>query len=643
MHAILLLASLLALNLDDDPVAAALARPILGPRKTLAEVKDFVDSRIPTMPAIASAGEWTDRAKGYRASVLKDVVFRGEAAGWRALPTKPEFLGDIAGGPGYTIRKLRFEVVPGLWVPALMYVPTDLRGKVPVVLNVNGHDSKGKAADYKQIRCINQAKRGMIALNLEWFGMGQLKGPGFGHGLINAIDLCGTSGIALHYLAMTRGIDILLAHENADSTRVGVTGLSGGGWQTIFVSALDDRVTLTDPVAGYSSFRTRLAETSDLGDSEQTPCDLATVVDYTHLTAMMAPHPTLLTFNGKDNCCFAAPHALPPLRDAAGPIFRLFGVEGNLRAHVNLDPGTHQYGLDNRQALYQMMADHWSRPGYTINPVEIPSDAEIKTAEALNVDLPADNLDFRTLAMRLSTKLPRGPAITNSVPTPEMARTADRAWLRSLVRPIGGEVTTNKLATPGGDATAWQVKIGTSWTVPAVELSKGEPKGTTILIGDEGRAKLAERAKVLMNNGRRVVVVDLYGFGEAAPPSHVYLYGLLIGSIGERPLGIDCGQLAAVAKWRKDIDGKAPTIEAIGPRSGMIAIVLAALEPDAAGLVVVDPVPSLKEIVASGREYPACPEAFCFGLLERFDLPRITELARPGQVRIEVDTPATKK
>ena len=55
--------------------------------------------------------------------------------------------------------------------------------RVPVVLNVNGHDAKGKAADYKQIRCINQARRGMLALNLEWFGMGQLQGDGFRHGL----------------------------------------------------------------------------------------------------------------------------------------------------------------------------------------------------------------------------------------------------------------------------------------------------------------------------------------------------------------------------------------------------------------------------------------------------------------------------
>ena len=39
-----------------------------------------------------------------------------------------------------------------------------------------------------------------------------------------------------------------------------------------------------------------------------------------------------------------------------------------------------------------------------------------------------------------------------------------------------------------------------------------------------------------------MVAIDLYGFGEAVTPSHLYLYGLLIGTVGERPLGVDCGQ-----------------------------------------------------------------------------------------------------
>src|SRR6185312_14088437 len=99
-------------------------------------------------------------------------------------------------------------------------------------MNVNGHDPNGKAADYKQIRCINQAKRGMIALNPEWFLMGQFIHPDYAHYRLNQLDLCGTSGLAPFYLSMKRGLDVLLSQPNADPARVAVSGLSGGGWQT---------------------------------------------------------------------------------------------------------------------------------------------------------------------------------------------------------------------------------------------------------------------------------------------------------------------------------------------------------------------------------------------------------------------------
>src|SRR5262249_33456187 len=149
--------------------AGLLGRPILNPRQVLLELQEYLDARVPRMPALGSVAEWERGAERLRADVLSRVVFRGEAAAWRDAPAKVEWLDTIPGGPGYRIKKLRYEVVPGLWVPALLYEPEKPAGRVPAVLNVNGHDANGKAAAYKQLRCINLAKRGLLALNVEWF------------------------------------------------------------------------------------------------------------------------------------------------------------------------------------------------------------------------------------------------------------------------------------------------------------------------------------------------------------------------------------------------------------------------------------------------------------------------------------------
>ena len=138
-------------------------------------------------------------------------------------------------------------------------------------------------------------------------------------------------------------------------SRVAVTGLSGGGWQTIILSALDTRVALANPVAGFSSFVTRTQwPDKDLGDSEQTPSDLASIADYTHLDALMAPRALQLTYNAKDSCCYRGDYALGNLVQQAQPVFDLLGAGPQLGYHVNYDNG-HNYERDNREAFYRFL------------------------------------------------------------------------------------------------------------------------------------------------------------------------------------------------------------------------------------------------------------------------------------------------
>lgn len=620
----------------DGPVAEALGREIIGPRQALAEVADYCEGAVPRMPEPRTAAEWQAAADRMRAEALEHVIYRGRAAAWRDAPSRVEMLETLEGGPGYRIRKLRYEALPGLWIPALLYEPETLSGKVPVVLNVNGHDAKGKAADYKQVRCINQAKKGMIALNIEWFGMGQFRNPDYAHPLINHIDLCGTSGIATHYLAMKRGIDLLLAHPHADAERLAVTGLSGGGWQTIFISAFDTRVKLANPVAGYSSFRTRARFFSDLGDSEQTPCDLATVTDYAQMTAMMAPRAALITFNASDNCCFAAGHALAPLMAAAEPIYRLFEASDRLRSHVNTDPGTHNYLLDNRQAFYRMAGDQFFKGDPKYSPSEVPSDSEVLSAEALDVALPKGNASLHSLALELSRSLPRSATLPTDQAAARAWRDARAARLREVVRAKRYDVDASKTgeqASGGLEAVHWRLKVG-EWSVPVVELSRGESKSTTLLLGDAGRKSLVKEAEELLSRGTRVLAVDPFYLGESQVAERAYLFALLLAAVGDRPLGLQASQLAAVARWaRKSHPSEPVSIVAVGPRSSTMALVAAGLEPEAlADVEVRDPLGSLKELIESKRDFTRTPELFCFSLLEDFDIAQLAAVAAPRKV-----------
>ncbi|MBS0263816.1 MAG: hypothetical protein JSS02_17895 [Planctomycetes bacterium] len=615
-----------------------LSRPILAPGQTLQEVQKFTAGKVPPLAAPTNVADWDKAAKQLRTQTLLKTVYRGEASKWRDAPLKVEWLEEIPGGPGYKIKKLRYEALPGLWIPALLYEPENLTGKVPVFLNVNGHDPIGKATDYKQIRCINQAKRGIIALNPEWFGMGQLKSSGFAHGKINQIDLCGTSGLAPFYLAMKRGLDILLAHENADPTRVGVAGLSGGGWQTIIISALDTRVTLSNPVAGYSSFATRATNPSDLGDSEQTPVDLATVADYSHLTALLAPRPTLLTYNLNDNCCFKADHALPPLLAAARPYFSLYGKRDHLRYHINAEPGDHNFLKENREALYQLIGLHFFPDDKGYDAREIPSEKELKTPEEFQVELPASNADFHTLAQDLMATLPREGELPTNTAALTKFRTARRAKLAAALRRPIYAVTDADATGPEttGDIKTiyWKLKVGQDWTVPAVELSRDGAKEGVIVIADGGRMAAAEKIAALLSAGKRVLVIDPFAQGESALGPRAYLLGLLTATVGERPLGIQSGQVSAICRWwieQQKMRG-APII-AIGPRACLNALVTAAVDEVAVtGIELTGSLGSLKEIIEQDLDVSTGPEQFTFGLLEHTDIRQIVALIAPRPV-----------
>lgn len=594
-----------------------LDRPVLASHQTMLETQVYTASKVIPMPVFATADAWRRYAEQLRRQILDEIVFRGEARNWRQAPRKVEFLDSMA-GEGYRLRKLRFEAVPGLWIPALLYEPAQLAGRVPAVLNVNGHERTGISTPYIQTRCINLARRGMLAFNAEWIGRGQLIADGNDHGRMPQIDLTGTSGLAVFYLQMERALDILLEHPHADPARVAVTGLSGGGWQTTLISALDPRVKLAVPVAGHSSYVTRAQWPQfDLGDSEQTPSDLASRADYLHLTAMMAPRPLMLINNANDTCCFRADYALGPLVQAARQVYALYGALDRLRYFINHGPG-HNYDQSSREELYRFLKAEFFSAASALPHEEFPVEKEIRTAEQLYVPAPANNATLHSLAMSLSNNLPKPGGAT-------------RDRLEQIVKPAAMSVDARlrgRQSVAQGQVSWWELKMGGAWSVPAVELEPVNVDRAVILVGDRGRQALAARALALFQQGARVLAVDLWYFGECRIPSRDFLFALLMAGVGDRPLGLQAGQLRSAARWFSQRTSRPAGIEAHGRRTSLAALIAAALEPQTiAKADLRGSLRSLREVITADVTVQQAPELFCFGLLESFDIPQIAALA----------------
>ena len=109
---------------------------------------------------------------------------------------------------------------------------------------------------------------------------------------------------------------------------------------------------------------------------------------------------------------------------------------------------------------------------------------------------------------------------------------------------------------------------------------------------------------------------------------------MLVAAVGERPLGLQASQVAAIARWSAEHFKTGPvTLVARGPRSCTFALVAAGLEETAIGQVELHgALGSLKEVIENDWAVDQKPELFCFGLLEAFDVKQMAALIAPRPV-----------
>jgi dienelactone hydrolase len=616
---------------------------IMSPAVAQFQVQQYLVEHAAKAPqAPANAEGWTAEAARLRHHLLEDVVYHGWPKEWIASAPKFEEVKVIETGAGYRIIKLRYEIVPGFESSALLYQPSQLSGKMPAILNVHGHVGPlGQTIEFKQKRCINYARHGIIALSLEWFAYGELSNPENEHFFGAHLDLVGVNAIGIFYLAMRRGLDYLYNDPNVDRGRIGVTGLSGGGWQTIVLSSLDERVKAANPVAGFSSLPSRLEvkEYGDMGDIEQSATDFQQGSDYPYLVALMAPRPTLLTYNGEDDCCFRATLVKPVVYDDIRPFFTLYGKADDFQWHENMDPGTHNYQLDNRLADYRFFSKQFGLPAITN---EDGVAAQLRSYDELAVGLPKENLTLLTLARKLGSEIIRQPIPSQLAAAVSWAQ-SQRTVLKDVVRykPVDIQQLWRIAMTKHQDVQSVSYLFEMSnrmsangvWARSIAQSSDTAP--VTIVLNDQGKEAGAGTVSDRLNRGDQVLAVDLMFTGTSWKDTYPFLYAQMIDAVGDRPIGMEAAQLIRITRWAAQQAGVAKVrLEAAGIRSQGVALVAAALEPGLFSEIVVrEGMHSLSYLLDAPVKFEQAPELFCLDLYKHFDIDSLEAMAAPTEVR----------
>ncbi len=144
-----------------------------------------------------------------------------------------------------------------------------------------------------------------------------------------------------------------------------------------------------------------------------------------------------------------------------------------------------------------------------------------------------------------------------------------------------------------------------------------------MVVADEGKASCAELAARLWASGHRVIIVDIFPTGELArgEQSTRYFYTEMAATVGERTLGLQAAQLAAVIAWALQ-GASSCALYGTGRAMSVAAVIAAALDTECrvSKLITYDLPASLKLLFEGDMGYDEQPSLFCFGLLEQFDI-----------------------
>lgn len=533
----------------------------------------------------------------HRRAELKTAL----TAAWGGFPEtpcelEPRMLGELQ-RDGYRVEKLIFQTRPGIWMTANAYVP-EIAGRLPAILMVHGHWAGAKQDRVVQSRCIGAAKLGFFVLCVDAFGAGERGiGTKLGeyHGEMVAATLfpVGLPLSGLQVYENSRAVDYLQTRPEVDPNRIGITGASGGGNQTMYAGAMDERLRCVVPTCSVGNYQSYLSGACCM--CEVVPGALQ-FTEEGDVLGLAAHRGLMVTSATRDAFQFSVDEAKKSVARATA-IASLY--KDAVVKHAVIE-SAHDYNQPMREAMYGWMTKHLKGEGDG-SPVSEPQ-IQTEDPETLRC-FPGDSRpeEFVTLP-RFAAMEGRRLVEQQTVPANwqewAAARQHKMTSLDSVLGDLPEPAALNVIAEKSADGKRETLRFDSE---PGLSLALDrnvveQPSRMAVVLDCDGVAASGDLAKQLQAAGWMVVIPELRATGRfairnekigRAPDHNSAEWSLWIG----RPL---------LGQWVWDVrrtldtiaarDGRLPgEITVIGQRSaGMIALCAAAFDERIGRVVTVN-------------------------------------------------------
>ena len=561
-----------------------------------------------------TAEEWQAHAAEVRGHVLTCL-------GLWPLPQRVALSPHVSGTldrDGYTLQRIYWQTWPGYYAGGYLYMPKEARFPAPGILCPHGHFENGARHPTVQARLIGLARKGYVVLAVDSV-----------HAYNWAAGLVPMTVMAWNNI---RGVDLLCSLPEVDPDRLGCTGCSGGGQQTFYMMAIEDRLDVAIPVCMVSEFRRILSI-----DSHHCMCNhvpgILTKTDTPELAARFAPGPALLICVTQDWTAWLPQEGYPEIRG----VYELFG-RGDDVVCTQYD-WQHDYSLPMREEAYawfnrylmeigdpaaarepehtpetlETLAGLDGPPEGSVGPETIAAD--ILARQGADLSLPGTDLDGRLASIRAGFV-----ALTNE------AEVTDGERYRTIGEPRTEDgVRVERIA----------VRSEQEIDAPVVVLSAtgqrdGEKRPAVVLVGGEGKLQLLtarrEFVTALVESGLVVCVADPRGYGELSVNRGPQdMNGVVFGRPELAVAAHDVTRVAAYLRGREDVDPA--RVGCVGYGEGaVIALAAAIYDPSLAPVAALE----LGDTYSASDRRPRAPRLLTVG-----DLPQLAATLIPRPLWIQ--------